>query len=70
MAMPTYDPNKLGAWLDAHNGMNGEEFLALEEEARLRMAGLERKAKNYSGNSRFASYTVYTERLMNEPGGP
>jgi hypothetical protein len=76
----TFDPAQLCGWQEAINGMNKDECLKLEEEAKSALADLESKAerarrdecmteaKNYSGDSGVASYTVYSECLKNGPG--
>ena len=76
----TFDPAKLCDWQKANNNMNVEECLKLEDEAKAAMVKLETEAeqarkdecvaeaKNFSGDSGFASYTVYTECLKKGPG--
>jgi hypothetical protein len=79
-SMLAFDPAKLCAWQNANNNMDVEECLKLEEDAKANMLTLEAEAeqfrkdecvaeaKNYSGDSGFASYTVYTECLAKGPG--
>jgi flagellar motility protein MotE (MotC chaperone) len=76
----TFDPAQLCGWQEKNNGMNRDECLKLEDEAKAALAELESKAeqarkdecqaeaKNYSGDSGFASYTVFAECLKNGPG--
>ncbi len=76
-----FDVDKLCAWQAEHNGMDAGECSKLENDAKGALASLEgsadparkdecaKEAENYSGDSGFASYTVYTECLKNGPGG-
>jgi hypothetical protein len=76
----SFDPPKLCEWQQANNNMNTAECLKLEEESKAAMADLEaaadqarkdeclEEAKNFSGDSGYASYTVYAECLKNGPG--
>lgn len=76
----TFDAAQLCAWQESNNGMNKDECLKLEDEAKAAIAALEAKAeqarkdecvteaRNYSGDSGFASYTVYAACLKNGPG--
>jgi hypothetical protein len=75
-----YDTAKLCAWQNANNGMDIAECTKLENEAEAtiaeleKTAGAERKeecvaeARSYSGDSGFASFTVYSECLKSGPG--
>ena len=76
-----FDIAKLCLWQSQTNGMDLTECTDLETEAQISTATLELKAdparkaactdeaKNYSGDSGFASYTVYSDCLRNGPGG-
>jgi len=75
-----FDIDKLCLWQSQNNGMNLTECTDLETEAQISTVTLELKAdiarktacvdeaRNYSGDSGFASYTVYSECLRNGPG--
>ena len=76
-----FDIGKLCDWQNKNNSMDVAECTALETEAKKALPGLEAKADakrkqdctaeagNYSGDSGFASYTVYTGCLKDGPGG-
>ena len=75
-----YDIAKLCAWQNTNNSMDVAECTKLETEAQAAVAELEAKAdakrkeecltetRNYSGDSGFASYTVYAGCLKDGPG--
>ena len=75
-----FDPAKLCAWQATNNGMDVVECSKLEDEGKAALTELEGKAeqtrkdecvaeaKSFSGDSGFASYTVYTGCLKNGPG--
>lgn len=75
-----FDIAKLCDWQVANNGMDVAECTKLEEEAMASQTGLENsvdaerknqcvaEAQNYSGDSGFASHTVYVQCLKNGPG--
>jgi pectin methylesterase-like acyl-CoA thioesterase len=75
-----FDIAGLCQWQNSNNGMDLTECTDLETEAQIATATLEAKvdaarkalcsdeARNYSGDSGFASYTVYSECLRNGPG--
>lgn len=75
-----YDIAKLCDWQKQNNSMDVGECTKLEEEAKAAVAELEDKAdakrrddcttetRNYSGDSGFASYTVYAGCLKDGPG--
>ena len=75
-----FDIAKLCEWQAANNGMDVAECTKLEESAKAEQAGLETsvdasrkneciaEAQNYSGDSGFASLTVYVQCLKNGPG--
>ena len=75
-----FDISRLCAWQQANNGMDIAECTKLEEDAKAEQAGLETstdterknecvsEARNYSGDSGFASHTVYVQCLKNGPG--
>lgn len=75
-----FDTAKLCDWQNKNNGMDVAECTTLETEAQKSIAGLEAKADakrkqdcqtetgNYSGDSGFASYTVYAGCLKDGPG--
>lgn len=76
----TFDTAKLCAWQNANNSMDVAECTKLEEDSKATIADLESKAdqkrkddcvaeaKSYSGDSGFASYTVYAGCLKDGPG--
>ncbi len=76
----TFDTAKLCAWQNTNNAMDVGECTSLETEAQAAVAELEdqadatrkdaciAEAQNYSGDSGFASYTVYASCLKNGPG--
>jgi hypothetical protein len=75
-----FDPAQLCAWQNANNNMDVAECTKLETEAQAIIADLEKaadqarkdactaEAKNFSGDSGFASYTVYATCLKDGPG--
>ena len=75
-----YDIARLCEWQNTNNSMDVAECTKLEEEAKVAVAELEGKAdakrkddcltetRNYSGDSGFASYTVYAGCLKDGPG--
>lgn len=75
-----FDIAKLCEWQSANNAMDAAECTKLETEARGALAELVTKAdakrkedcgteaRNYSGDSGFASYTVYAGCLKDGPG--
>lgn len=75
-----FDPAQLCAWQAANNGMDVGECTKLEDEAKSSLAELEgtadadrkascvNEAKGFSGDSGFASYTVYAGCLKDGPG--
>jgi hypothetical protein len=75
-----FDIAKLCAWQHENNSMDVEECTALESEAQKAIPALEGKAdakrkedctaeaQNYSGDSGFASYTVFATCLKDGPG--
>lgn len=75
-----YDIAKLCEWQNTNNSMDVAECTKLETEAQVAVAELEAKAdakrkedcttetRNYSGDSGFASYTVYAGCLKDGPG--
>lgn len=75
-----FDIVKLCAWQNTNNSMDIAECTALETEAQKSVTELEPKseparkdectteARNYSGDSGFASYTVYADCLKSGPG--
>lgn len=75
-----FDIAKLCEWQSKNNAMDLAECTKMESEAQKAQAELEGKAdakrkeecfteaKNYSGDSGFASHTVYTQCLKNGPG--
>ncbi len=75
-----FDIAKLCAWQHENNSMDVTECTSLETESQKDVAALEAKAdakrkdectaeaRNYSGDSGFASYTVYASCLKNGPG--
>ena len=75
-----FDPAKLCAWQAANNGMDLAECSKFEIESKAAIPALEAKAdaarkdacvtetKNFSGDSTFASYTVYVACLKDGPG--
>jgi hypothetical protein len=76
----TYDIEKLCAWQNTNNGMDIAECTKLEKDAEASVPELEKsaasarkeeciaEAKSYSGDSGFASFTVYAECLKAGPG--
>lgn len=76
-----FDTAKLCQWQHDNNSMDVAECTAMETAAQKDMPALEAKAdakrkdectaeaQNYSGDSGFASYTVYTSCLKSGPGG-
>ena len=76
-----FDIAKLCEWQNKNNSMDVAECTAMETAAEKDMPALEAKAdakrkdectaeaQNYSGDSGFASYTVYTSCLKSGPGG-
>jgi hypothetical protein len=75
-----FDITKLCDWQNKNNSMDVAECTALETEAQKAIADLEAKAdakrkgectaeaNSYSGDSGFASYTVYAGCLKDGPG--
>ena len=75
-----FDVAKLCDWQNKNNSMDVAECTALETEAQKTIADLEGKAeakrkedctaetRSYSGDSGFASYTVYAGCLKDGPG--
>jgi hypothetical protein len=75
-----FDPDQLCAWQKANNGMDETECKKLETEAQATIADLEKaaeqarkdecktEARNFSGDSGFASFTVYATCLKDGPG--
>ena len=75
-----FDPAKLCAWQATNNGMDLAECGKFEDESKAAIPELEAKAdaarkdacvtetKNFSGDSTFASYTVYVACLKDGPG--
>ena len=75
-----FDPAQLCAWQASNNGMDVGECTKLEDEAKSSVDGLEAaadadrkaacvsEAKGFSGDSGFASYTVYAGCLKDGPG--
>jgi hypothetical protein len=75
-----FDPAKLCAWQKANNNMDEAECTKLETEAQAKVAELEKtadatrkdectkEAQNFSGDSGFASYTVFATCLEKGPG--
>lgn len=75
-----FDPPQLCTWQASNNGMDVGECTKLEEDAKASLAELEGKAddarkelctseaKSFSGDSGFASYTVYAACLKDGPG--
>jgi hypothetical protein len=75
-----FDPAQLCAWQASSNGMDVGECTKLEDDARSTVPDLETsadadrktaclaEAKNFSGDSGFASYTVYAGCLKDGPG--
>jgi hypothetical protein len=75
-----FDPAQLCAWQKANNNMDEAECSKLETEAQAKVADLEKaadatrkdectkEAQNFSGDSGFASYTVYATCLEKGPG--
>ena len=75
-----FDIAKLCEWQNKNNSMDVAECTGMESEAQKTIAGLETKAdakrkeectaeaRNYSGDSGFASYTVYAGCLKDGPG--
>ena len=82
LAQPTelkFDIDKLCAWQKENNNMDVTECVRLEGEAKAMVPELESKAdatrkddctkeaQDFSGDSGFASYTVYTTCLKDGP---
>jgi hypothetical protein len=75
-----FDPPQLCAWQASNNGMDVGECTKLEDDAQAMVAELETtaeadrktacvaEAKSFSGDSGFASYTVYAGCLKDGPG--
>ena len=75
-----FDPSQLCAWQSTNNGMDANECALLEDDARILVSELETtvdadrksvcvaEAKSFSGDSGFASYTVYAGCLKDGPG--
>jgi hypothetical protein len=75
-----FNPAELCAWQAANNSMDAGECAQLETEAKGAIASLETaadparkdaciaEAKSFSGDSGFASYTVYASCLKDGPG--
>ena len=75
-----FDIAKLCEWQAANNGMDVGECTKLEEEAKAAQGSLENsteadrknecvaEAQNYSGDSGFASHTVFVQCLKNGLG--
>jgi hypothetical protein len=75
-----FDPAQLCTWQKANNNMDEAECTKLETEAQAKVTELEltadatrkdectREAQNFSGDSGFASYTVYATCLEKGPG--
>ncbi len=79
-ALLKFDPAHLCAWQNANNNMDVAECTKLETEALAGIPALEtaadqtrkdactKEAENFSGDSGFASYTVYASCLKDGPG--
>ena len=79
-AVLNFDTAKLCQWQNENNSMDVAECTKLEDEAKASASDLETKvdamrkqdctteAKNYSVDSGFASYTLYTDCLKDGPG--
>ena len=75
-----FDSAQLCAWQSSNNGMDVGECTKLEDEAKATVAELEAaadadrktacttEAKGFSGDSGFASYTLYAGCLKDGPG--
>ncbi len=75
-----FDSTALCAWQSANNGMDAGECTRLEDEAKASVAGLESsadadrknscvaEAKNFAGDSGFASYAIYAGCLKDGAG--
>lgn len=75
-----FDPPQLCAWQASNNGMDVSECTKLEDDAQAMVTELETtadadrrtacvaEAKSFSGDSGFASYTVYAGCLKDGPG--
>jgi hypothetical protein len=75
-----FDPAQLCAWQSANNGMDTNECVKLEEDAKISLAELETsadaprkelctsEAKNFSSDSGFASYAVFASCLRDGVG--
>jgi hypothetical protein len=75
-----FDPAALCSWQSSNNGMDVGECTKLEDEARASVAGLESstdadrknscvaEAKNFAGDSGFASYAIYAGCLKDGAG--
>ncbi|MBL8791328.1 MAG: hypothetical protein JNM45_12590 [Rhizobiales bacterium] len=76
-----FNIGKLCAWQHENNSMDVAECTAMEKAAQQDVATLEAtadagrkeecvaEARNYSGDSGFASFTVYASCLKSGPGG-
>ncbi len=75
-----FDPAKLCQWQSTNNSMNIDECMKLETDGKQAVAAMETtadkervaecrtEALNFSGDSGFASYTVYAACLKDGPG--
>ena len=75
-----FDPAELCAWQASNNGMDVGECTKLEDEAKSTVAALETtadadrkttcvaEAKNFAGDSGFASYAIYAGCLKDGAG--
>ena len=75
-----FDTTKLCQWQNENNSMDVAECTKLEDDAKATVADLESQAdakrkedctteaKNFSGDSGFASYTLYAGCLKDGPG--
>jgi hypothetical protein len=75
-----FDPAELCAWQASNNGMDVGECTKLEDEAKASVATLEQaadadrksscvaEAKNFAGDSGFASYALYAGCLKDGAG--
>jgi hypothetical protein len=75
-----FDPAELCAWQASNNGMDVGECTKLEDEARDTVAAIEStvdaerrdacvaEAKNFAGDSGFASYAIYAGCLKDGAG--
>ena len=76
----SFDPAELCAWQSSNNGMDVGECTKLEDEAKDSVASLEptvdpdrkavcvAEAKNFAGDSGFASYAIYAGCLKDGAG--